>query len=279
MVGAAFGIGFILGPALGGLLGDLHARAPFFAAAGLAAANLLYGYFVLPESLTQENRRAFDVSRANPFGAFRHFSKLPGLSGLLIVCLLYSFAHIVYPATWNFHANERYGWDSGMIGLSLMAFGIFSAIVQGGLIRVFLKRLGELRTAKIGLVMNIIAFVGYTFADQGWHLFLWIPIAALGAVAGPSINSIMSSRVPPQSQGELQGAIASVQGISNMLSPLVMTQVFSFFLREELPFRFHGAAFVLAAILAVMALAMLFLVARSSEATKPKLTVPTDAPS
>ena len=254
MMGASFGIGFILGPALGGLLGAADPRTPFFVAAGLALLNMLYGWFILPESLTQENRRAFSMVRANPLGAFAHFGKLPQLRMLFLVSLFFSFAHLVYPSTWNFHADARYGWGSLQIGWSLMAFGICSAIVQGGLIGMIIKRFGEHRTAIAGLAINVVSFIGFANANTPWLLYLWIPISACGAIAGPSLNSIMSSRVGPEGQGELQGAIASVSAIANMFGPLLMTQTFSWFSRDELPKPFFGGAFILAAMLTTIAL-------------------------
>ena len=253
LVGAAFGIGFILGPALGGLLGSYDPRTPFFAAAILAVANMVYGYFVLPESLTAENRRKFSIARANPLGALTHFKKLSGLKPLFLVSLLYGFAHLVYPSTWNFHADARYDWSSQQIGWSLMAFGICSAVVQGGLIRWIVAKFGQRKTAILGLTFNAIGFIGFAFAHQPWMIFFWIPISALGAIAGPSINSLMSSQVGPDSQGELQGAIASVSAIANMFSPLLMTQIFAFFLSPASPIRFHGSAFIFAALLTVAA--------------------------
>lgn len=263
MMGASFGIGFILGPTLGGLLGAADPRTPFFVAAGLALLNMLYGWFILPESLPHENRREFSVARANPLGAFAHFGKLPQLRILFLVSLFFSFAHLVYPSTWNFHADARYGWGSLQIGWSLMAFGICSAIVQGGLIGAIIKRLGEHRTAIAGLAINVISFIGFANAQTPWLLYCWIPVSACGAIAGPSINAIMSSRVGPEGQGELQGAIASVSAIANMFGPLVMTQTFSWFSSEELANPFFGGAFLLAAVLTAIALTLFALQQRS----------------
>lgn len=264
MIGAAFGVGFILGPAIGGLLGSLNSRTPFFAAALLALVNMAYGYFVLPESLSIENRRKFEWARANPMGAFRHFVRFPTIKWLIVTMMFFSFAHMVYPSTWNFHADGRYGWGSGQIGLSLMTFGVCSAVVQGVLIRHFINRFGEKQTAILGLVINVVSFVGFAFAFNGWLLYLWIPISSLGAITGPSIHSIMTSRIGPQSQGELQGAIASVQAIANMLSPIIMTQVYSVFSRQGAPVRFYGAAFILAAILALIAIVPLVMGTRNT---------------
>ena len=270
LLGAAFGIGFILGPAIGGLLGASNPRTPFFVAAALAFLNMLYGYLVLPESLSVENRRRFELSRGNPLGALTHFKKLPALKLLFVVSLFSSFAHLVYPSTWNFHADARYGWGAEQIGWSLMAFGICSAIVQGGLIGLVLKWLGQQKTAIVGMVFNILGFIGFAFASQSWMIYLWIPVSALGAVAGPSINALMSEKVGPDSQGELQGAIASVSAIANMFSPLIMTQVFSWFLREEASTKFYGSAFLLAAILTGIATTLLIVGFRTQQVAQKK---------
>ncbi len=257
LVGAAFGLGFIFGPAIGGLLGSLDPRTPFFAAAALAILNFSYGYFILPESLLKENQRKFSLVRSNPMGALAHFRKLPALKPLFLTSLLYSFAHLVYPSTWNFHADSRYGWGSEQIGWSLMAFGICSAIVQGGLIGFVVKHLGQKRTAIVGLVFNFVGFIGFAFAYKEWMIYAWIPISACGAVAGPAINSLMTSQVGPDTQGELQGSIASVSSIANMLGPLLMTQVFSYFLSPASAIQFHGSAFILAAVLTALSTAPL----------------------
>ena len=269
LIGAAFGLGFIFGPAIGGLLGALDPRTPFFAAAGLAILNFLYGAFVLPESLKRENRRDFSLARSNPLGALAHFRKLPALKPLFLTSLLYGFAHLVYPSTWNFHADARYGWDSQQIGWSLMAFGLCSAIVQGGLIGWVVKRLGQKGTAIAGLTANLIGFVGLSVAYEPWMVYAWVPVSSLGAVAGPSINALMSSKVGPDTQGELQGAIASVSSIANMFSPLMMTQVFSYFLSPAAPVHFYGSAFLLAAILTGLAIGPLV---RISDSGKKKPT-------
>lgn len=258
LVGAAFGIGFILGPAIGGFLGGLNVHAPFYAAAGMAFLNMLYGYFVLPESLKEENRRPFSWARANPLGAFRQFSHFGEIRWLLLVSCMLFFSHVVYPSTWNYHGADRYGWGSREIGLSLMAFGICSAIVQGGLIGRILKKLGERNTAFLGISCNIIAMAGFAFSSTGWMLYCWIPLSALGAVATPAIKSIMSSRVSPQSQGELQGTLSSLQGISNMVGPIVLTQVYDRFAKGLAGFPFYGSAFLLAGLLLCGAMVPLF---------------------
>ena len=257
LLGAAFGIGFILGPAIGGLLGTLDSRAPFYAAAGMSFLNMLYGFFVLPESLPARNRRSFSFARANPLGAFQQFKKFTEIRWLLAVCLILFFAHVVYPSTWQFHGSARYQWDSRDIGISLMAFGICSAIVQGGLIGRILARFGEKKTAYIGITCSIIAFVGFATSTSGWILYCWIPVSALGAMATPAIKSIMSAKVPAHSQGELQGTLSSLQGIANMVSPIMMTQVFTYFANENPIFHFYGSAFLMSAILLCIAFVLL----------------------
>lgn len=270
MVGAAFGIGFIMGPVIGGFLGEISARAPFYAAAGLAFFNMLYGYFVLPESLPIEKRRAFSFARSNPFGAFQQFKRFPAIKWLLVVSFFLFFAHVVYPSTWQFHGTSRYGWGSKEIGFSLMAFGICSAIVQGGLIGRIIKRFGEQRTAFFGITCGTIAFFGFATADSAFVLYCWIPLSALGAVTQPAIKSLMSARVPGDSQGELQGALSSLQGIANMLSPIMMTQVFAYYSSAEPPYQYFGSAFLLAGGLLIIAIVPLIWGTRNLERPAPQ---------
>jgi len=250
MLGGAFGVGFILGPVLGGLLGDLSSRAPFFAAAALAGVNTLYGFFILPESLDPADRRSFDWRRANPFGALKHLAKLPRV-GLFVLGLgIANFAQMVYPSTWSYHCEVRYHWSSSVIGGSLGAVGVGAAVVQVVLIRWFLKRLGPSKTAFFGLVVGVISFLLFAFASEPWMAFAIIPFSAFAGVSGPAINSIMTSLVGKGSQGELQGAVASVQALGNVMSPLIMTQTLEYFTKPGAPVVFAGAPFLLAAVLA-----------------------------
>jgi DHA1 family tetracycline resistance protein-like MFS transporter len=275
MLGAAFGLGFILGPAIGGWLGGFDPRWPFFAAAGLAAINFLYGLFVLPESLDREHRRRFDWKRANAFGAFRHFAKVPYLAWFLVALGLFNFSHWVYPSTFNYFGAVRYGWDPGMLGWALAAVGVGSAIVQGGLVGPVIKRYGATRTVIFGFIVCIVTFAAYALATDGWMVFVIIPFGALGGLLGPALNQIMTARVPRNAQGELQGAIASVQALANVFAPLAMTQTFFYFTHSAAPFYFPGAAFALAAI--VCALSMVPLI--QGLRTVPKLVEqPADPP-
>lgn len=249
MIGAAFGIGFILGPAIGGLLGDIHTRLPFFAAAILAVVNFLYGLFVLPESLVQDKRRKLDMMRANPFGAFKHFSKLPKVAWFLVAVGVFGFAHVVYPATWSFHGEIRYDWSSSEIGASLALIGIGAAVVQAGLMGQFIKRFGEVHTALFSLTMGALSLLCFALASAPWMAYIIIPISALAGMAGPAVNAIMSKQTPEDAQGELQGAVASIQSLGMIVSPLVMTQTLHEFSKADAVITFGGAAFLLAAVL------------------------------
>ncbi len=262
LVGAAFGAGFVLGPVIGGLLAEFGTRAPFLAAAALAAANLVFGYFVLPETVTDRIRRPFSLTRANPLGALRALSALPGLGRLLFLVFVYEFAFIVYPAVWAFFTKEAFGWSPSMVGLSLAFFGISVAVVQGGLIRIALRRYGERYTITYGILFNFCAFVFLSLVTNGWLALAFIPVTALGAVVTPALQGIMSRRAGDDQQGELQGAIASARALAAILSPLVMTQIFWFFTAPPglyLP----GAPFALSAGLMVVCL-VVFLAPRWS---------------
>jgi MFS transporter, DHA1 family, tetracycline resistance protein len=254
MLGAAFGIGFILGPALGGLLGMIDTRAPFFAAAGFAFANFLYGIFVLPESLQHAQRRSFSLGRSNPFGALRHFSRLPKVVWFIVAGGVFALAHSVYPSTWNFHGEIRYGWGSGEIGLSLALVGIGAAIVQAVLMGPVIKRFGPVRTAVFGYVVNVIALTAFAFAFSPWLVYLIIPLSAFGGVANPAVSTITSNLTPRDSQGELHGAVASLNALAIIISPILMTQTLHHFSAVDAPVHFPGAAFLLAAMLTALAL-------------------------
>ena len=226
LVGAAFGVGFVLGPIIGGLLGELGVRAPFFAAAALAGANMAFGLFVLPETVTEAIRRPFEARRANPFGAFRKLAELDGVRRLLFLFFTYEFAFIVYPAIWAYFTKARFDWTPGMVGLSLALFGIGMAIVQGALMGPILRRFGERATITYGLVFNLSAFVVLTLIGNGWLALAFIPLTSLGAVVTPALQGRMSRIADDNQQGELQGVIASAKSLAQILSPLVMTQLF-----------------------------------------------------
>jgi DHA1 family tetracycline resistance protein-like MFS transporter len=256
LISAGFGMGFILGPVMGGLLGGLDPRAPFVAAACLAAANFAFGWFVLPESLPPERRRAFDWRRANPAGALKSVRKLPGVGALLAVMLAYQIANFTYPAVWAYYIQGAFGWDARMVGLSLAAYGVAIAVVQGGLIRAILPRLGEGRAVFWGLILNTGCLLAYGVANQGWMIWVLIPISALGAIVAPAMQGLMSRAAGERQQGELQGVLGSISALSMILSPLMMTQAFFWFTRDEAILRLPGAPFLLGAVLMAGALAI-----------------------
>ena len=256
LISAGFGVGFILGPVIGGLLGGLDPRAPFVAAACLAAANFAFGWFVLHESLPPERRRAFDWRRANPAGALKSVRKLPGVGALLAVMLAYQIANFTYPAVWAYYIQGAFGWDARMVGLSLAAYGVAIAVVQGGLIRAILPRLGEARAVFWGLILNTFCLLAYGVATQGWMIWVLIPISAVGAIVAPAMQGVMSRAAGERQQGELQGVLGSISALSMILSPLMMTQAFFWFTRDDAVLRLPGAPFLLGAVLMAGALAI-----------------------
>jgi len=267
MVSAAFGLGFVLGPLIGGVLGDLGTRAPFYAAAALAGTNFLFGLLILPETVTDENRRPFRWRRANPLGAFANVSALPGLGRMLVVFFLYQVSFNVYPVIWSYFSTARFGWDSSMIGVSLAAFGISIAIVQGGLIRVALARLGERRTVLTGFAFGIVGFILLGFVTNGILALVLTPFAAIMAMATPAMQALMSRDTGADAQGELQGILASVSALAMIVSPLLMTSVFAYFTGPDAPVYLPGAPF-LASLLLICAGAGLFLTQNRAPAAK-----------
>ncbi|HEY7641605.1 MAG TPA: TCR/Tet family MFS transporter [Steroidobacteraceae bacterium] len=251
-IGAAFGIGFVLGPSIGGLLGVLGPRVPFFAAAALALLNAAFGLFALPESLPRERRRTFEWSRANPFGALMQLRKQPVVIGLAGVAFLWLLGHQVLPSTWAFYTMFRFNWSTALVGYSLAAAGIVMAISQAGLTRVLVPRLGgEQRAALVGLLSGAAVYTCYAFAPYGWVLYIGILAWGMAALSWPSLNALMSQQVPPDAQGELQGALASLSSVAAVLGPPLMTQLFGKFSDPAAPVHFPGAPFFTAALLAL----------------------------
>lgn len=252
MIGAAFGIGFIIGPVIGGLLGHYGFRVPFFAAAALALLNWLYGYFVLPESLSKDHRREFDWKRANPLGSLLHLKKYPVVWGLVAsITFLYIAAHAVQ-STWTYYTMSKFGWDERLVGYSLGFVGLTVGIVQGGLIRIIIPKLGNNKSIYIGLSLYAIGFTLFAFASQTWMMFVFMIPYSLGGIAGPSIQAIISKHVPPNEQGELQGALTSLMSATSIVGPLLMTNLFSYFTSGKAPVHFPGAAMLFGAILTVI---------------------------
>jgi MFS transporter, DHA1 family, tetracycline resistance protein len=258
LISAAFGVGFILGPALGGLLGQLGTRTPFFAAAALSLVNLVYGTFVLPESLPPEARRPFEWRRANPLGTLLQMRKHPVVLGLLGALFLWMVAHQVMPSTWTFYTKFRFGWSEAMIGASLAAAGVVMAVSQATLMRVLVPRLGERRTALTGIAVASVGYFGYGIATAGWMMFAWLGTWLLGALVMPSTNALMSHRVEKSAQGELQGAVASLFGLSSIVGPPLMTQLFGRFSAPDAPVHLPGAAFFASTLLAWTSFALYY---------------------
>lgn len=249
MIGAAFGLGFIIGPVIGGLLGHYGSRVPFYAAAALCLVNFLYGYFILPESLAKEHRRPFEWKRANPIGSLMQLKKYPALTGLVIsLTLVYIGSHAVQ-SNWSFFTMYQFKWDEKMVGISLGAVGLLVGLVQGGLIRITNPLLGNEKSIYIGLFLYALGMALFAVATQGWMMFVFLVPYCLGGIAGPALQSIMAGNVSPREQGELQGALTSIMSATAIVGPPMMTILFYFFTHDKAPFHFPGAPFLLAAIL------------------------------
>lgn len=257
LIGAAFGLGFVIGPALGGLLGEIDLRAPFYAAAALSFANLAFGYFVLPETLSADKRRAFSLKRANPVGGAIALSRFPALTGFAATLLLAALAHWSLPGTWAYFVQERFGWSELQVGLSLAFVGVSSAVVMGGLSRVVIPRFGEARAALFGFGIMAGQLLAFAFATQGWMLYLAIALGSLSGLAMPAVQGILSNAVPSDQQGELQGAITSIQGLAAIVGPVLMTQLFYSYTADTASVYFPGAPFLLATGLTLAAIAFL----------------------
>ncbi|TKK67730.1 TCR/Tet family MFS transporter [Ilyomonas limi] len=252
LIGAAFGMGFIIGPVVGGLLGQYGARVPFYAAAVLCLLNWLYGYFILPESLDQKHRRPFDWKRANPIGSFKLFERYSSLGPLVIaLTLVYIAAHAVQ-SNWNYYTMYKFGWSEKLVGISLGVIGVLVALVQGWLIRYINPKLGNEKSVYVGLGLYAFGMLLFGFATQSWMMFAFCVPYCLGGIAGPALQSIISGQVLPSEQGELQGALTSLASATSIIGPLIMTNLFYFFTNKSAPVQFAGAPFILAAILLVV---------------------------
>lgn len=263
MMGAAFGLGFVLGPALGGLLGGIDPRLPFWVSAGLALTNAAYGFFVLPESLPPERRTGFSWHRANPIGSLNLLRSHPQLLGLAAVYVCYLLAHTVLPSVFVLYAGYRYEWDARTVGLTLATVGVFSMIVQGGLVRLVVARFGERASLMTGLVCGVIGFAGYGLAARGEVFWLFTPVLAFVGLFTPAVQSLMSKRVAPFEQGQLQGANASLMGITGMIGPGLFAQVFSRSIAPGAALHLPGAPFLVASALAATGLGIALRVTRS----------------
>jgi DHA1 family tetracycline resistance protein-like MFS transporter len=253
LVGAAFGLGFIIGPVIGGFLGEYGSRIPFIASAILTFVNLIYGYFVLPESLSKENRRPFDWKRANPFGAFKHLKKYPAVAALAVSYFLVYFAGPSVQTVWSFFGIERFQWSTGMIGLSLGMVGLLVGLVQGVLIRWVNPILGNVKSIYIGFALYALGLFLFSVATEGWMMFVFLIPYCLGGIASPALQSIITGYVPANEQGELQGTLTSLISATSIISPIIMTGLFSYFTKQSAPVYFPGAPFLLGGLLMIAA--------------------------
>jgi DHA1 family tetracycline resistance protein-like MFS transporter len=267
LIGACFGVGFVLGPLIGGLLGSLDSRAPFYAAGALALANMVFGYFVLPETVTAATRRPFAIARANPLGALRALDRLPGVRLILGTYLLLSIAMNVYPTVWAYFGQARFGWDSTMVGVSLAVYGISFAAGQALLVGPLIRRFGEHRAAHMGMWVNVITLTGLGLVVSPTLALLLTPVTALGGVVTPALQAIASRAAPADAQGELQGVFSSMNAIAMITAPLIMTTTFAKFTGPDAPVFAPGAPFLLAAILMLACIALHVLGARFTTKT------------
>ena len=254
MIGAAFGMGFIIGPLIGGLLSDFGIRAPFYAAAALCLLNALYGYFVLPESLDKSNRRPFEWRRANPFGSLRFIRRNPDITGLCIAFFLIYLGAQSVMGNWNFYTEYRFHWDAKMVGISLGVVGFLVGLVQGGLTRVVNPRLGNIKSIYLGLVLYIIGLILFAFASEGWMMFLFLVPYCLGGLCGPSLQATLAGHVPSNQQGELQGAMTSLMSLTAIIGPVIMNNLFKFFTTGKAPFYLPGIPFLIGAVMMFLSL-------------------------
>jgi MFS transporter, DHA1 family, tetracycline resistance protein len=265
MVGAAFGLGFVVGPAIGGLLGEYGPRVPFMAAAAISAANLIYGYFVVPETLDVARRRPFELGRANPFGTFKVFKTYRSVLPLSAVMAIYFFASAIYPAIWPFWGIAKFGWSEWLIGLSLAAFGTVTAVFQGVLTGPAVKRWGESTTALIGLVSACVAVVGYGFAPGLIVVVLLFVVHGPEGFVHPMLTAMMSKETPENAQGELQGGISSIMAVSMLFGTVFFAQIFGYFMQPGAPVVSPDIAFFVAGALLTATL-LLFIAVRKRAA-------------
>ena len=266
IVGAAFGLGFIIGPALGGFLGGFGPRTPFFFAAALALANVTWGYFALPESLPAGARRPFDIRRANPLGALLHIRKYPLVPAVAAAIFIWQLAQQVFPSTWSYYTMFRFGWSEAAVGGSLAFVGLIMAISQGGLTRVLIPRLRERRSVLLGMVVGAASYTGFAFATSGWMMYAWMTGWLLAGLVYPSLNAIVSQQVPANAQGELQGAVASLYSLASVAGPPLMTHLFGRFSAPSSSIQWPGAAFLCSALLVLVSGALFITAIRRAPA-------------
>jgi DHA1 family tetracycline resistance protein-like MFS transporter len=253
LIGAAFGLGFMLGPALGGFLSGWGIRAPFYAAAVLCLLNCLYGYFILPESLSKDKRRPFDWRRANPFGALKFLTQHPEIGGLALSFFLIYFAVQAVQGNWNYFTKYQFGWSNKMVGISLTVVGVLVGGVQAGLTRVVVPKIGNEKSIYIGLSLYTLGLVLFAFATQSWMMFVFLVPYCLGGLCGPSLQSVLSSHVPANQQGELQGALTGLMSLTAIIGPIIMNSTFAYFTSPKAPFHLPGVHFLIGAFCMLLA--------------------------
>lgn len=258
LIGAAFGLGFIIGPVIGGIASQWGPRVPFLVASALTLINLVYGYFILPESLDKEKRRAYSWKRANPIGSLMHLRKYPVVSGLVVsFVLIYIGAHAVQ-SNWTYYTMLKFNWSEQWVGYSLGFVGLMVAIVQGGLIRVINPRLGQNKSVYVGLMLYSIGMLLFAFATTGWMMIFFLVPYCLGGICGPALQGIISNQVPDSEQGELQGALTSLISVTSIIGPLIMNNLFAYFTSTKAPVYFPGAPFILASALCFLSVIFAF---------------------
>ena len=267
LISAAFGLGFVVGPAIGGYLGDINLRFPFWAAAGLSLANAIYGYFILPESLPPERRAKSAWHMANPLGALSLLRSHPELAGLAVVLTLYYLAHNSLPSMWALYTEYRYSWSHRDVGTSLTLVGVCAALVSGVLVGPFVKRFGERRSVLSGLLFGVLGFAGFALAARGWVILAVIPFIALWGIAAPAMQSLMSRHVDPSAQGKLQGAINSLRAVTGMAGPPLFTQIFAIAIAPKYAVHLPGAPYFVAALLLLSSLLLAVYVTRAHAAS------------
>ncbi len=243
----------IIGPVLGGVLGKINIQLPFLVAAGLSILNVIYGFFVLPESLPKENRRKFEWKRANPIGALKNLKKYPSILHFLFAVFLLSIAAHAVETNWTFFTMYRFGWDEAMVGYSLGLVGILVVIIQGFLIKPVVSKFGEEKTIYFGFIIRFAAMLLFAFASKSWMMFVFLIPYSLGGLSSPTLQAFISNKVSDKEQGELQGSLSSLTSISTIFGPLIMTQLFFFSTKDNTSFYFPGAPFILSALLVFIA--------------------------
>ena len=254
LVGAAFSLGFVVGPWLGGVLGDINPRLPFFFAAGMAGLNALFGLFVLRESLPAKDRRTFELWRANPLGALMALRRFPGIAGMIGMLVLIRLAHDANPSIWAYYTMLKFHWSIADVGNSMMFIGVVLGINYIFTTRWLIPRIGEVRATYVSLAAGAVGFAGYAFATQGWMMYAWMAVWSLMALSMPALNAIMSKQVGPSEQGELQGALSSVGGLTSVVAPPLLTGLFAWFTGPSAPVFFPGAAFLAGGVFLALAL-------------------------